>query len=256
MMAVVKAVCSRCLGIGLGVIATVQMSAVGSEAIGNKPWDYPLTPGSIRAQLLTPSEVRRQCQIPAESAKAMSTPALMDLCMRYPYLVDVILYSRPEDGFESVVLSFRGFEELFRREDFGAAVLSQYRDRVRESRKSGIHLQAVEMVFLNTMLTSPRCLGLLNVREKADLANLALHCLLATRGSSRGGSASESFIGALFFRLMSSPGVVLKTSLREYTVETLPAALQAAVKEGAPMETRRLDDLVAFARQELRSDNE
>lgn len=55
---------------------------------------------------------------------------------------------------------------------------------------------------------------------------------------------------------MSSPGVVLKTSLREYAAASLPMEMHPPILEGAPVGTRCMDALISLARREVGSEGE
>ncbi|MEW6557837.1 MAG: hypothetical protein AB1349_10865 [Elusimicrobiota bacterium] len=106
----------------------------------NKPidiYDFPIKPGTKEWKALgTHKNIVKACQIPEDILKKMSTEGLIETCLRYPFLPDMFLSNNIQKGFESIVLTFNGLQELLRREDASTKLLAKYRQIRKLDRQS------------------------------------------------------------------------------------------------------------------------
>lgn len=71
-------------------------------------------------------EMINACQIPTYVLSNISTARLADLCLNYPLLGDILLANNYQEGFDKLSEIFNGFQELFKRQDAGFALLNIY----------------------------------------------------------------------------------------------------------------------------------
>lgn len=82
------------------------------------PYEYPITPDMEEwKEFESHVEMIEACQIPEDILDHLSTPALAETVINYPLLSDMLAWSDSDLGFQSVVSSFNGLEELLSRDD-------------------------------------------------------------------------------------------------------------------------------------------
>lgn len=70
--------------------------------------------------------IRKQTlQLSPEEIKQKTTSDLFEECLNYPYIIDVFFYNDIQEGFDSLVAEFNGFEELQSRKDFAECILAK-----------------------------------------------------------------------------------------------------------------------------------
>ncbi|MEW6104420.1 MAG: HEAT repeat domain-containing protein [bacterium] len=108
--------------------------------VNNKPidvYDFPIKPGTEEWKALGSTENRiKACQIPEDILKKMSTEGLIETCLGYPGLPNMFLSNNPQTGFDSIVRTFNGLQELLRRKDAGTKLLARYRQIRKLDRQS------------------------------------------------------------------------------------------------------------------------
>jgi len=108
------------------IVATFFAISLGAQQ-KNKPYDYPVKPGTKEWKAFTSHEQKRQaCQIPQSILISMSTPDLLVTCLNYPLYGDIMAYNRAQEGFEYVKKGFNGLQELLKRNDIGAGIVELY----------------------------------------------------------------------------------------------------------------------------------
>ena len=92
-------------------------------------WDFPVKPGSEEwASFTTAQQKRDACQIPQKTLEALSTKDLVVICLNYPLLFDYAAFDDERIGASIVIKRFNGFEELSKRKDGIAELVSLYKN--------------------------------------------------------------------------------------------------------------------------------
>lgn len=108
------------------LIFTMQFSSLATETTFTSstndtiatPYVYPVTPVMDEwKNFNSHSEMIQACQIPEDILSCMSTEALAETVVNYPLLSDMLAWSDATLGFQSVLDSFNGLQELLARED-------------------------------------------------------------------------------------------------------------------------------------------
>ena len=147
----------------------------------NNLWDYPIKPGTDAwASLSSSQEMIDACQIPADILPNLSTASLADLCMNYPLLSDMLLANNYQDGFDKLVNIFNGFQELFKREDAGLALLNMYEKFDLDSFHKNKDTEFKNVFFdmcIDVVMAQPVFLEKLNPDQEIKLMNESLNKL-------------------------------------------------------------------------------
>ena len=94
----------------------------------NKPYDFPLKPGTKEwTNLKSNKEKVNVCQIPEAQLKLLSTDELLEICLNYPLLPDIFAFNNMQEGFEKFKHDFNGINELLVRKDISSALISKYK---------------------------------------------------------------------------------------------------------------------------------
>ncbi len=118
----------------------------------DEPYVYPVIPGSDEwASLENHLEKIDVCQIPEEIVKHLTTEALLASVLDYPLLGDMFAWGTIQDGYDMMLSSCNGLQELVNREDLKDALensvvydecdgKSDYRDVIAEKALSVIKI--------------------------------------------------------------------------------------------------------------------
>jgi hypothetical protein len=92
-------------------------------------YEFPVKPGMEEWKNLSNNEERiNVLQIPDSILCKISTKGLIVTCLNYPGLINTLACNNMFDGFEKVVSSFNGFQELLSREDLGEILIDHYQN--------------------------------------------------------------------------------------------------------------------------------
>lgn len=102
-------------------------------------YNFPVRPDTETwGNLVTEEDRFSAMQIPEDLLAGMSTPDLVVTCMNYPAWFYFTAFNNPQDGIEINIRNFNGLQELMKRTDAPAELLSVYKqmDAARMSPKS------------------------------------------------------------------------------------------------------------------------
>lgn len=78
------------------------------------------------ASLTTTAQMVQVLQMPSNTLQAISTPGLPATCLDYPFLSDIVMESRLQRDFRTVLGTFNGYDELRQRPEAAALLLRRY----------------------------------------------------------------------------------------------------------------------------------
>jgi hypothetical protein len=111
------------------LICTLFIPSLGITQVTDKPYDFPVKPGSIQwAKLSSSKEMDSVCIIPDQILKDLSTKALLITCLNYPRIIDFFLSDNLQSGFNFYAKHFNGLAELLKRPDLSKVLLQVYSD--------------------------------------------------------------------------------------------------------------------------------
>ena len=131
-----------------------------SQNSSSDAYEFPIKPGTEEwKNLHSYGEKLDALQIPDSILSKISTKGLIITCLNYPALGNMLAYNNMMDGFERVVSSFNGFQELLTRDDLEDTLIDYYEamypdkfDETYKDRKKyeGIfHYVGIEMLLSN-----------------------------------------------------------------------------------------------------------
>lgn len=84
----------------------------------NRPYEYPIKPGTEEWKLIT-SRIERaeKCQIPEDILSRLTTKALAKTVLEYPFMVDMYAWNTTSVGYQVIKSEFNGLQELEQRPD-------------------------------------------------------------------------------------------------------------------------------------------
>lgn len=111
-----------------GAHANIQQPQVFIPKNTNDAYDFPVKPGMEEWKAFTnPDEKVIACQIPESLLGKMSTAGLVETVINYPLYWDMLgSNSGLQQGFNAVAVRFNGLQELLKRKDAGAELLTRY----------------------------------------------------------------------------------------------------------------------------------
>lgn len=68
----------------------------------------------------------KACQIPEEKLLTISTKGLVETCLNYPLFGNLVFFNSIQEGFNQISSNFKGFDELYNRQDAGIILLNKY----------------------------------------------------------------------------------------------------------------------------------
>ena len=118
------------------ILCIVSLALAGSAFAQDAAFTYPIRPGTEAWKSIHPVEQSAAVQIPEQRLAEMSTEALLETVLNYPLFSQMLIHNSTQAGFDSLVASFNGLQELMDRHDAAEALLKTYR-RVDPSRVIG-----------------------------------------------------------------------------------------------------------------------
>ena len=92
-------------------------------------WDYPVRPGTEKwNQLKDESERLNALQIPDSILNVIETEELVIACLNYPAAFNFTAYADEHIGFQKVISSFNGLQELFNGNGAGKYLIEHYKN--------------------------------------------------------------------------------------------------------------------------------
>lgn len=118
---------------GTGVVISVDTAELqptaqiaASDGFLDEPYVYPVVPGTEEWNALDGhDQMIKACQIPEDILSRLSTKALLETVLGYPLLGDIGSYVPARRGYDVVLGSFNGLQELVSREDL-AKVMAEF----------------------------------------------------------------------------------------------------------------------------------
>jgi hypothetical protein len=162
----------------LFVLSCVLISVLSGAQDLDKPYDFPVKPGTEQWSKLTSSnEMDSVCVIPDDVVSMLSTKALLLTFLNYPRLVDFYLASDLQTGFNFYSKHFNGLTELLKRSDLNKILLQTYLDLDLTSAKiSGYDpkLSLTQIGILELFVAQDAIMGLYEANDKLILLSEAV----------------------------------------------------------------------------------
>lgn len=138
-------------------------------------YDYPIKPGTEEwKQLKNIPEAEEACQIPNNILSSISTKGLLITCMNYPLKISILASNNYKNGFESIMKTFNGAQELINRADIVPVLLDFYSEidpkyyKIdRSISKQGEN--AFDYTFIDMLITQDNILNKLTEENKISL---------------------------------------------------------------------------------------
>lgn len=103
-------------------------SLISNSQTITEPYQFPVKPGTVEwKKFQSRSEMADVLQIPVAILKDLSTEALAKTCLNFPMFKDLYFFNDVQTGFNTLKLSFNGFQELLNRSDAGAELFKSYK---------------------------------------------------------------------------------------------------------------------------------
>lgn len=145
----------------------------------NRPYDYPIKPGS-QAWLELGGTVERVkvCQIPQDILKDLTTSALVEPCLNFPFFSDLFTSPDYQTGLKNLRTHFNGLEELFNRADLGKSSMNSYANLLSSTISTADENEFMKhfnkTLYLELILAQPETLQALNAEELNTLRSVAI----------------------------------------------------------------------------------
>jgi hypothetical protein len=108
------------------LLLCLSFSVIAQKKI-DRVYDFPVRPGTTDWSNLSTEEERfNSLQIPDYLLKNMSTENLIITCINYPAFGHYTAFNSPQYGMDHLIKNFNGLQELLRRDDVPARLLSVY----------------------------------------------------------------------------------------------------------------------------------
>ena len=161
----------------LSLFALISIAGIAQS--NNKPYDYPIKPGSQAWNELGGTVERfTACQIPPDVVKDLTTSALVESCLDFPFLIGVFTSNDYQTGFRYLKTHFNGLEELFRRADVGKSSIDSYARllsaTISTSDENEFMKHFNQTLYLELILAQPETLQRLNAEELKTLRAVAI----------------------------------------------------------------------------------
>ncbi|MEI6050608.1 MAG: hypothetical protein WCS03_17055 [Bacteroidota bacterium] len=110
------------------LIYSLLISVLGSAQQINKPFSFPIKPGTKEwSTLKTEKERFNAMQIPEDTLKRMTTSALVISCLNYPAFGFITAYDNYQGGLVYLATKFNGLDELAKRNDVEKCLIPIYK---------------------------------------------------------------------------------------------------------------------------------
>lgn len=183
-------------------------------------YEFPKQSDLRLANLKTYEELRNAHQLPNKVLSSLSTAGLVETFLDYPLLYELMAYNTPQQGFDKMRSNFNGLDELLRRKDAGAALISTYASMNPAAISPDWTLVqtgnfSLKIYAMEVLLAQQEIISVLGMKEKEQLLELAFAKFETKRANdqvyksfTQGGSAW------VMLRLMN-------TDSRKYSVDQL-----------------------------------
>jgi hypothetical protein len=154
------------------------VSVSASAQLSDKPYTYPIRPGSeLWKELTTSKQMDDVCVVPDDIILTLSTKGLLLTCLDYPRLIDVFCSNSLQAGFDFQVNHFNGLKELYSREDIYKTILEYYAEI--DIQKCFMRLDSeypdfFQVALLELMLAQDEAIKSYDENEKSDLLYLSI----------------------------------------------------------------------------------
>ncbi|RCX18579.1 hypothetical protein DFP94_106113 [Fontibacillus phaseoli] len=107
-----------------------ETGEISTEYTISEPYEYVVKPNTAEWIKLTSTEEKvKATQIPEEILSKMTTKALVETVLKYPLLPNMYAFNTQQQGFDAVLSSFNGLQELLKRSD-ASLEIQQYQNKL------------------------------------------------------------------------------------------------------------------------------
>ena len=153
----------------------VAIACVLSVLSQAQVYNFPVRPGTETwSNLVTEEDRFSAMQIPEDQLVSMSTQDLVITCMNYPAWLYFTAFNNPQDGIDINIHNFNGLQELMKRADAPAELLSVYKqmDAARMAPKSNAINQtswSLKRSYFELLLAQDAIINKMSETDRMDL---------------------------------------------------------------------------------------